>query len=102
MPELGKITNKEAASLAGLAPFNRDSGKMRGQRKIFGGRREIHQALYMAALSGSRYNPILKGFYQRLLEKGKPKKLALTAVMRKLLCHLNSLMKRYINQTQSA
>jgi transposase len=102
MPELGKISNKEAASLAGLAPFNRDSGKMRGQRKIFGGRREIRQSLYMAALSGSRYNPILKEFYQRLLEKGKPKKLALTAVMRKLLCHLNSLMKRHINQTQSA
>ncbi len=102
MPELGKITNKEAASLAGLAPFNRDSGKMRGQRKIFGGRREIRQSLYMAALSGSRYNPILKNFYQRLLEKGKPKKLALTAVMRKLLCYLNSLMKRHINQLQPA
>jgi transposase len=102
MPELGKISNKEAASLAGLAPFNRDSGKMRGQRKIFGGRREIRQSLYMAALSGSRYNPVLKEFYQRLLEKGKPKKLALTAVMRKLLCHLNSLMKKHLQKPQSA
>ena len=102
MPELGKISNKEAASLAGLAPFNRDSGKMRGQRKIFGGRREIRQSLYMAALSGSRYNPVLKEFYQRLLEKGKPKKLALTAVMRKLLCHLNSLMKKHLQKPQPA
>ena len=100
MPELGKISNKEASSLAGLAPFNRDSGKMRGQRKIFGGRREIRQALYMAALSGSRYNDVLKEFYQRLLVKGKPKKLALTAVMRKLLCYLNSLMKKHLQETQ--
>ena len=62
MPELGKISNKEGASLAGLAPFNRDSGKMRGQRKIYGGRKEIRQALYMAALVGTRFNPILKEF----------------------------------------
>ena len=81
MPEFGKITNKEAASLAGVAPFNRDSGKMRGQRKIFGGRKEVRRALYMAALVGSRHNDILKGFYQRLLEKGKPKKLVLIALM---------------------
>ncbi|MBK1830820.1 IS110 family transposase [Verrucomicrobiaceae bacterium R5-34] len=96
MPELGRVSNKEAASLAGLAPFNRDSGKMRGQRKIFGGRREIRQALYMAALVGSRHNDVLNEFYQRLLAKGKPKKLALTAVMRKLLCYLNSLMKKHL------
>ena len=102
MPELGKISNKEAASLAGLAPFNRDSGKMRGQRKVFGGRREIRQALYMAALVGSRHNDVLKEFYQRLLAKGKPKKLALTAVMRKLLCYLNSLMKKHLQYDQPA
>ena len=102
MPELGKTSNKEAASLAGLAPFNRDSGKMRGQRKIFGGRREIRQALYMAALVGSRHNDVLKEFYQRLLAKGKPKKLALTAVMRKLLCYLNSLMKKHLQHDQPA
>ena len=102
MPELGKISNKEAASLAGLAPFNRDSGKMRGQRKIFGGRREIRQALYMAALVGSRHNDVLKEFYQKLLAKGKPKKLALTAVMRKLLCYLNSLMKKHLQHDQPA
>jgi transposase len=102
MPELGKISNKQAASLAGVAPFNRDSSKMRGQRTIFGGRKEIRKALYMAALVGSRYNPVLIEFYQRLLAKGKPKKLALIAVMRKLLCHLNSLMKRHLQKTQSA
>ncbi len=102
MPELGKISNKEAASLAGLAPFNRDSGKMRGQRKIFGGRMEIRQALYMAALVGSGHNETLRDFYQKLLAKGKPKKLALVAVMRKLLCYLNSLMKRHLqNKTRS-
>ena len=102
MPELGKISNKQAASLAGVAPFNRDSGKMRGQRTIFGGRKEIRKALYMAALVGSRYNPVLIEFYQRLLAKGKPKKLALIAVMRKLLYHLNSLMKRHLHKTQPA
>ena len=102
MPELGKISNKEAASLAGLAPFNRDSGNMRGQRKIFGGRREIRQAIYMAALSGSRHNPVLKQFYQRLLERGKPKKLALIAVMRKLLCYLNSLMRKHLERNPAA
>lgn len=102
MPELGKITNKQAASLAGLAPFNRDSGKMRGQRKIYGGRKEIRQALYMASLVGTRYNPILKEFYQRLLAKGKPKKLALIAVMRKLLSYLNSLMKSHLQQIEAA
>jgi transposase len=102
MPELGKISNKEAASLAGLAPFNRDSGKMRGQRKIYGGRKEIRQALYMAALVGTRFNPILKEFYQRLLAKGKPKKLALIAVMRKLLSYLNALMKKHLQQIEIA
>ena len=99
MPELGKISRKQAASLAGLAPFNCDSGQMRGKRKIYGGRSEIRKALYMAALVASRHNKILKNFYQQLLENGKPKKLALTAVMRKLLIHLNSLMKKHLNPT---
>lgn len=105
MPELGTLSNKQATSLAGLAPFNRDSGKFRGKRTISGGRKEVRQALYMAALVASRFNPILKEYYQRLLANGKPKKLALTAVMRKLLCHLNSQMKRHLqqqNQTQSS
>ena len=102
MPELGKIPNKQASSLAGVARFNRDSGKMRGQRTILGGRKEIRKALYMAALVGSRYNPVLIEFYQRLLAKGKPKKLALIAVMRKLLCYLNSLMKKNLQHDQPA
>ena len=101
MPELGKLTNNQASSLAGLAPFNRDSGKFRGRRMIYGGRKDIRQALYMAALSASRFNPILKEFYQRLLANGKPKKLALIAVMRKLLSHLNTLMKRYLQEIEA-
>ena len=75
---------------------------MRGQRKIYGGRKEIRQALYMAALVGTRFNPILKEFYQRLLAKGKPKKLALSAVMRKLLSYLNALMKKHLQQIEIA
>lgn len=101
MPELGKLTNNQAASLAGLAPFNRDSGNKKGQRTIFGGRKEIRQSLYMAALVASRFNPILKEFYQRLLKKGKAKKLALIAVMRKLLSYLNLLMKRHLQQLET-
>ena len=102
MPELGKLTHKQAASLAGLAPFNRDSGTMRGKRQIYGGRSEIRKALYMAALVATRFNPILKGFYENLLAKGKPKKVALIAVMRKLLSHLNALMKRHLQQTEAS
>ena len=101
MPELGKLSNNQASSLAGLAPFNRDSGKYRGRRMIYGGRKDIRHALYMAALVASRYNPILKEFYQRLLAKGKPKKLALTAVMRKLLSYLNLLMKRHLQEIEA-
>jgi len=101
MPELGKITNNQASSLAGLAPFNRDSGKYRGRRMIYGGRKDIRQALYMAALCASRFNPILKEFYQKLLAKGKPKKLALIAVMRKLLSYLNLLMKRHLQEIKA-
>jgi transposase len=93
MPELGELNRREAAALAGLAPFNRDSGLMRGKRTIFGGRRAVRTGLYMAALVAARYNPILSTFYQRLRAAGKPPKLALTAVMRKLLIALNSSLK---------
>src|SRR6266478_4645268 len=93
MPELGQLNRGEAAALAGLAPFNHDSGSIRGKRTIFGGRRALRSGLYMAALSAARYNPILSSFYQRLRAKGKPHKLALTAVMRKLLLALNSTLK---------
>jgi transposase len=93
MPELGELNRREAAALAGLAPFNRDSGMMRGKRTIVGGRRAVRSGLYMAALVAARYNPILRDFYQRLRAAGKPPKLALTAVMRKLLIVLNSRLK---------
>lgn len=93
LPELGSLSKNQAASLAGLAPFNRDSGSFRGQRHIHGGRISVRSALYMPALVASRHNPIINAFYSRLRSNGKPPKLALTAVMRKLLIHLNSLLK---------
>ena len=93
MPELGKLNRRQAAALAGLAPFNRDSGNMRGKRTIFGGRRAVRTGLYMAALVATRHNPILAAFYQRLRAAGKPPKLALTATMRKLLLLLNRSLK---------
>ena len=93
MPELGELNRREAAALAGLAPFNRDSGAAQGKRAIFGGRRAVRSGLYMAALVATRHNPILADFYQRLRSAGKPPKLALTATMRKLLIVLNSVLK---------
>lgn len=93
MPELGQLNRREVAALAGVAPFNRDSGKMRGKRAIFGGRRFVRHGLYMAALVAARHNPILRPFYQRLRASGKPAKVALTATMRKLLIVLNSTLK---------
>lgn len=93
MPELGSLNRGQAAALAGVAPFNRDSGKLSGRRAIYGGRRAVRSGLYMAALVAARYNPILSAFYQRLRAAGKPPKLALTAVMRKLLLVLNTALK---------
>ena len=93
LPELGKLNRQEIASLVGLAPFNRDSGKMRGKRSIFGGRETVRSALYMAALSARRYNPAIKDFSQRLSEQGKPPKVVITACMRKILVTLNSMVK---------
>jgi transposase len=94
MPELGQLNRREVAALVGVAPFNRDSGKMRGKRAIYGGRRFVPHGLYMAALVAARHNPILRNFYLRLRAAGKPAKLALTATMRKLLIVLNSALKR--------
>jgi transposase len=93
MPELGQLNRRQAAALAGLCPYNRDSGQWAGQRCISGGRAEVRRALYMAALSASRSNHLLKPFYDRLLAAGKPAKVALTAVMRKLIVLMNHLLK---------
>ncbi len=97
MPELGQLNRHEAAALVGVAPFNRDSGRMRGKRAIYGGRRSVRHGLYMAALVAARHNPILRGFYLRLRANGKPAKVALTATMRKLLIVLNSALKPDLN-----
>jgi transposase len=93
LPELGRCSKNEIAALAGLAPFNRDSGAYRGTRSIRGGRAQVRRALFMAAFSASRSNPILRERYQRLRARGKAHKVALVAVMRKLLIHLNCLLK---------
>jgi len=93
LPELGELNRREVAALVGVAPFNRDSGKIRGKRTIYGGRRPVRHGLYMAALVAARHNPILREFYRRLRAAGKPAKLALTATMRKLLIVLNSALK---------
>jgi transposase len=93
LPELGQLNRRQVAALAGLCPYNRDSGKWAGKRCVSGGRADVRRALYMAALSASRSNHILKAFYNRLVEAGKPAKVALTAVMRKLIILMNQLLK---------
>jgi len=93
LPELGSLDRKKIAALVGVAPVNCDSGKYRGRRRIMGGRAEVRHSLYMAAVSALRYNPTIKSFYNRLINAGKPPKLALTACMRKILVTLNAMMK---------
>lgn len=93
MPELGTLNRRQAAALAGVAPFNRDSGPRRGHRQIYGGRAVARRALYMASLTAAYHNDQLQPFYQRLVTNGKPKKVALVAVMRKLIIHLNHQLK---------
>ena len=93
LPELGTLTHREIAKLVGVAPLNCDSGKFKGKRTTWGGRANVRAALYMAALSASRFDPTIKAFYQRLLLAGKPKKLALTACMHKLLTIINAVIK---------
>lgn len=92
LPELGRLPAKPLASLCGLAPMNRDSGQMRGKRQIVGGRASVRTALYMATLVATRHNPVIREFYQHLLQRGKPKKVALIAAMRKLLTILNAMV----------
>jgi len=94
LPEIGPIDPKQLTALVGLAPFNRESGRYQGKRYIFGGRGEVRKVLYMAALSSLRCNQELKNFYDRLRAKGKPAKVALTALMRKIILTLNSLVTR--------
>jgi transposase len=92
-PELGTLNRREAAALAGVCPYNRESGQWAGKRCISGGRVAVRCSLYMAALSASRFNPVLKAFYDRLIAAGKEAKVALTAVMRKLIILMNHLLK---------
>ena len=94
LPELGSLDRQTLAALVGVAPINRDSGSFRGRRSVWGGRARVRTALYMSTLSASRCNPAIADFYRRLVEAGKPRKLALTACMRKLLTILNSMVKR--------
>jgi len=94
LPELGRLDRKAIAALVGVAPLNRDSGLFRGKRMIHGGRAPVRTALYMGALVATRHNPVIKAFYQRLLAAGKPKKVALTACMRKLLIILNAMVRQ--------
>lgn len=94
LPELGVVGNNEIAALAGLAPYNNDSGPRRGERHITGGRASVRTALYMAAFVAARCNPVLKPFYQRLRAKGKPFKVAIIATARKLITALNTSLKK--------
>ena len=93
LPELGSLDNKQIASLVGLAPINQDSGKRSRYRKTGKGRPSVRNVLYMAALTGIRYNPVLKKQYDGLVARGKVKKVAITACMRKLLVILNAMMR---------
>ena len=93
LPELGQLNRKQIAALVGVAPLNRDSGKMHGKRVIWGGRACVRNVLYLATLSASRYNPVIKAHYQHLLKMGKLKKVALVACMRKLLTILNAMLR---------
>ena len=96
VPELGMLTRQEVAALVGVAPMNRDSGRKIGQRYIQGGRDAARHSLYMAALAATRWNPVIKARYASLVARGKKPKVALVACMRKLLIHLNSLMRAHL------
>jgi transposase len=93
VPELGRLGPKQLAALVGVAPHARDSGTLRGKRTIWGGRAAVRRVLYMGAVSAARANPVVRAFYERLVERGKPKKVALTACMHKLLTMLNAMVR---------
>lgn len=92
LPELGQLNRQEIAALVGVAPVNKDSGKTHGRRQVYGGRADVRSVLYMAALAAKKFNPVIRTFYERLIQHGKEKKVALTACMRKLLVILNAMM----------
>ncbi len=102
LPELGTLPRKQIVALVGVAPLARDSGTLKGKRLVWGGRAPVRAALYMAALVGTRCNPVIRAFYLRLLAAGKPKKVALTACMRKLLTILNAMMRTNTTWRQTA
>lgn len=93
LPELGQLTSRQIAALSGLAPFNRDSGQMRGKRRIRGGRAPVRTVLYMAMLCSIQHNPVMKQFYDKLVAQGKHSKVALTACMRKMITILNAMVR---------
>ena len=102
LPELGRLDRREIAALVGVAPLNWDSGQQRGTRHIWGGRAPVRTALYMATLAAVRCNPVIRGFFERLSAAGKPRKVALTACMRKLLTILNAMMRRRVGWQPTA
>lgn len=93
LQELGTLNQKQIAALVGVAPMNRDSGRMRGRRRIRGGRAQVRTVLFMATLSAIQHNPVIKAFYQRLLKNGKHKKVAIVACMRKMIVLLNAMVR---------
>lgn len=93
LPELGQLSAREIAALVGVAPFNRESGRWRGKRRIEGGRASVRTTLFMAMLSAVRYNPPIRAFYERLLAQGEHKKIALATCMRKLIVMLNAMVR---------
>jgi transposase len=94
LPELGKLNRQQIAALVGVAPVNKDSGRKQGKRRVYGGRAAVRSVLYMAALSARKFNPVIRVFYDRLINQGKEKKVALTACMRKLLVILNAMLRK--------
>jgi len=104
MPELGQLGNKQISALTGVAPYNRDSGKLRGKRRIQGGRASVRTVLYMATLTSIQHNPVIRDFYSRLVAKGKHKKVALTACIRKMITILNAMVRDGVcwNETATA
>ena len=93
LPELGTLTRKQVAALVGVAPINRDSGRLRGKRRIKGGRAGVRTTLYMATLSATQCNPVIRAFYRQLVDQGKHKKVVLTACMRKFITMLNAMVR---------